>query len=101
MANFPPALLDSALAVWKASVRQTGRISRMHEEVSRALWSLGIAHTNEQITSDGLFCVDIALQDTQVGLLLLTQRPENFSPVTLAAVKALPASHHLDKQLRV
>ena len=34
------------------------------------LWSLGIVHSNEQITSDGLFCVDIALQDNKVGMLL-------------------------------
>ena len=70
-ASFPRALLESALAVWKASVRQTGRISKLHEEVSRLLWSLGILHSNQHITADGLFCVDIALQDQQVLLLLL------------------------------
>ena len=67
-ASFPPALLESALAVWQASVQQTGRMSRLHEEVSRVLWSLGIAHTNEHITPDGLFCIDIALQDSKVHL---------------------------------
>ena len=69
-ASFPRPLLESALAVWKASVRQTGRISKLHEEVSRLLWSLGILHTNQHITADGLFCVDIALQDQQVTELL-------------------------------
>ena len=64
--SFPPALLEGALAVWKGSVRQTGRMSKLHERVSEALWSLGIPHTNEHITSDGLFCVDIALQDNKV-----------------------------------
>ena len=70
-ASFPPGLLESALAVWKASVCQTGRISKLHEEVSRVLWSLGIVHTNEYITPDGLFCVDIALQDNKVCPLSL------------------------------
>jgi len=69
-ASFPPALLESALAVWKASVRQTGRISKLHEEVSQVLWSLGMVHTNEHITPDGLFCVDIAMQDSKVCSLL-------------------------------
>lgn len=64
--SFPPALLEGALAVWKGSVRQTGRISKLHEQVSQALWSLGIPHTNEHITFDGLFCLDIALQDNKV-----------------------------------
>lgn len=67
--SFPPGLLDTALAVWQASVRQTGRISKLHEQVSQTLWSLGVPHTNEHITLDGLFCVDIGLQDTQVGML--------------------------------
>ncbi|KAL3149096.1 hypothetical protein ABBQ32_001939 [Trebouxia sp. C0010 RCD-2024] len=65
-ASFPEPLLESALAVWKASVRQVGRISKLHEEVSRLLWSLAILHTNHHLTPDGLFCVDIALQDQQV-----------------------------------
>lgn len=65
-ASFPRPLLESALPVWKASVGQTGRMSKLHEEVSCLLWSLGILHTNQHITSDGLFCVDIALQDQQV-----------------------------------
>lgn len=66
--RFPRPLLESALPVWKASVGQTGRMSKLHEEVSRLLWSLGILHTNQHITPDGLFCVDIALQDQQVTL---------------------------------
>jgi hypothetical protein len=52
-------------------VRQTGRISKLHEEVSQVLWSLGMVHTNEHITPDGLFCVDIALQDSKVSSLLV------------------------------
>ena len=69
-ASFPPALLESAEAVWKAAVRQTGRLSKLQEEVSHVLWSLGIAHTHQHITSDGLFCLDIALQDNKVGWLI-------------------------------
>ena len=66
-ASFPGPLLESALTVWKASVGQVGRVSKLHEEVSRLLWSLGILHSNHHLTPDGLFCVDIALQDRQVG----------------------------------
>lgn len=76
-ASFPPALLESALAVWKGSVRQIGRTSKLHEEVSQMLWSLGIVHSNEQITSDGLFCVDIALQDNKV--VIEVDGPSHFS----------------------
>ena len=69
-ASFPRPLQESALAVWKACVQQTGtgRMSKVHEEVSRLLWGLGILHTNHHVTADGLFCVDIALQDQQVTL---------------------------------
>ena len=65
-ASFPSALLESALAVWKASVRQTGRMSKLHEQVSQALWSLSIPHSNDHLTPDGLFCVDIALEGSKV-----------------------------------
>jgi hypothetical protein len=51
-------------------VRQTGRMSKLHEDVSQVLWSLGMVHTNEHITPDGLFCVDIAMQDNKVCSLL-------------------------------
>lgn len=71
-ASFPAALLESALAVWKASVRQTGRMSKLHEQVSQALWALAIPHTNEHITSDALFCVDIALEGSKVSRPSLT-----------------------------
>ena len=87
MAAFPPALLESALTVWKSSVRQTGRISRLHEEVSRTLWSLGVAHTNEHITPDGLFCVDMAIPDTQVCFCLQME----LLTVLVAAVCAASA----------
>ena len=65
-ASFPPALLESALAVWRASVRQTGRMSKLHEQVSQALWAMSMPHTNEHLTLDGLFCVDIALEGSKV-----------------------------------
>lgn len=38
------------------------QISKLHEEVSRVLWAMGVFHTNEALTPDGLFCVDIALE---------------------------------------
>ena len=52
-----------------------GHLSRLHEEVSGTLFSFGIQHTNQHVTQDGLFCVDIALQGGKVrmaaGSLLL------------------------------
>ena len=63
---FHPPLLEAAEEVWRAHVRQTGRISRLHEEISRALWGLGILHRSQSITADGLFCLDITLDDTSV-----------------------------------
>lgn len=36
------------------------------ESVSKALWKMGITHTTQHLTSDGLFCVDIALGSEQV-----------------------------------
>ena len=52
--------------MWRANVRQRGRISRLHEQISRALWGLGILHHSQSITADGLFCLDITLDDTSV-----------------------------------
>ena len=47
-----------------------GHLSRLHEEVSGALLSVGVQHTNQHVTQDGLFCVDIALQGGKVRLPL-------------------------------
>ena len=47
-----------------------GHLSRLHEEVSGALLSVGVQHTNQHVTQDGLFCVDIALQGGKVSILL-------------------------------
>ena len=63
---FHPQLLEAAEEVWRANARQTGRVSRLHEEISRALWGLGILHCNQNITADGLFCLDITLDNTNV-----------------------------------
>lgn len=38
------------------------QISKLHEEVSRVLWAMGVFHVDDAITPDGLFCVDIALE---------------------------------------
>lgn len=37
------------------------------DSVSKALWKMGISHKTQHLTADGLFCVDIALDDEQVG----------------------------------
>lgn len=38
-----------------------------HTEVSRVLWRLGILHHNEFMTPDGHFCIDVALEGTNVS----------------------------------
>ena len=90
--RFPRPLLESALPVWKASVGQTGRMSKLHEEVSRLLWSLGILHTNQHITPDGMFCVDIALQDQQVTLPATCCLQSSYSRVFISFSRQLCSS---------
>ncbi len=42
------------------------RPAKTQDSVSKALWKMGISHTTQHLTADGLFCVDIALDDEQV-----------------------------------
>ncbi|KAL6756404.1 hypothetical protein V8C86DRAFT_3136640 [Haematococcus lacustris] len=56
-----PGLLAEAEACWRATACQP-IVSAMHREVSLTLDSLGVRHTNEQMTADGLFSVDIVLE---------------------------------------
>ena len=63
---FPKALAARAERVWRASVQTAARSSKLQEDVSRVLWSLGVSHKNSEVTSDGLFCVDIALEGENV-----------------------------------
>jgi len=64
--KFPGPLGLRAECVWRSSVREVTRMSKLHEDVSRALWSLGVSHTNNKLTSDGLFCIDVALDGEKV-----------------------------------
>jgi hypothetical protein len=65
--QFPPALAAKAERVWRAAVHPAPRASKLQEDVSRVLWSLGVAHKNNELTADGLFCVDIALDGENVS----------------------------------
>jgi len=64
--KFPEGLARRAERVWRGSVAAASRASKLHEDVSAVLWSLGVAHKNNEVTSDGLFCVDIALEAGKV-----------------------------------
>lgn len=64
--KFPEGLARRAERVWRASVHPVARSSKLHDDVSAVLWSLGVAHKNNDITADGLFCVDIALEGGKV-----------------------------------
>ncbi len=63
------SLYPTACIVRKELPCCSGHLSRLHEEVSGALFSVGVQHTNQHVTQDGLFCVDIALQGGKVRVL--------------------------------
>ena len=65
-AHFPHALLDSAERVFKATAAASMRPNKMQQEVALRLWELGVVHDAQHITPDGLFMVDIAIQDCKV-----------------------------------
>lgn len=65
--QFPKNLAAKAERVWRAAVHPAPRASKLQEDVSRVLWSLGVAHKNSELTAGGLFCVDIALDGENVS----------------------------------
>lgn len=65
--SFPQPLLEAAEQAWRASVQKTNKLSVQHQDISRTLWKLGVAHTSEHLTPDGLFCIDICLNGTNVS----------------------------------
>ncbi|KAK9819771.1 hypothetical protein WJX72_002182 [[Myrmecia] bisecta] len=74
---FPPGLLEDAATIWKQAIHRSGRMSKLQEEVSRVLWSLGVIHRTDHITMDGLFCVDIALENDRV--IIEVDGPSHFA----------------------
>lgn len=75
--SFPHALLQLAEARWKEAVHPLSNSSPLLSAVSQSLWRLGVKHTTQHVTSDGLFCVDIALEGEQVIIEL--DGPDSFS----------------------
>ena len=59
-------LLNEAEHTWKRLVQKKSWLSPLHKAVSLTLWKLGIVHKDNHKTSDGLYCVDIALEGTNV-----------------------------------
>lgn len=43
-------------------------MSKLRDEVSRVLWSMGVYHADDAVTSDGIFRADIALDGEKVSL---------------------------------
>ena len=87
-AQFPHALLEAAERVFKAQVQASPTASKLQQEVARRLWELGVQHNTQHLTPDGLFCVDIALRESQVTLtifLLTTPFPAASKPYLRAA----------------
>ena len=64
-AQFPHLLLEAAERVFKSAVQGGGQASKLQQQVSGRLRELGVQHSCQHLTADGLFCVDIALPDSQ------------------------------------
>lgn len=64
--QFPEGIAVRAERVWRSSVHTAVRSAKLQDDVSRVLWSLGVTHKNNELTADGLFCVDIALEGENV-----------------------------------
>lgn len=71
--KFPEGLARRAERVWRAGVHPLARTSKLQDDVSAVLWSLGVAHKSNEVTADGLFCVDIALEGGKVYICLPVQ----------------------------
>lgn len=46
---------------------QGTQVSKLRDEVSRVLWSMGVYHADDPVTSDGIFRADIALDGEKVS----------------------------------
>ena len=44
------------------------QVSKLRDEVSRVLWSMGVYHADDAATSDGIFRADVALNGENVSL---------------------------------
>ncbi|KAK9840626.1 hypothetical protein WJX81_005387 [Elliptochloris bilobata] len=76
--TWPAPLAEEALRVWRASLHSARpQMTKLHEEVSRVLWSMGVYHIDEAITPDGLLRVDIALEAEKV--MIEVDGPNRFS----------------------
>ena len=43
------------------------QVSKLRDEVSRVLWSMGVYHADDAATSDGIIRADIALDGEKVS----------------------------------
>ena len=64
--HFPHALLESAERAFRAGAAASTRPNQLQRAVACRLWELGVQHKTQHLTPDGLFCVDIALEDCKV-----------------------------------
>lgn len=65
--SLDPELMRICMAAWKSQVSEV-TISEFHSEVSRTLNAMGIPHTLEHLTDDGLFSMDIALPEEHIAI---------------------------------
>ena len=72
-------------------------ISRLHKDVSDALYGMGIDHENEGLTDDALFSVDILARPQRVAIEV--DGPFHFSANTLRSNGMFAAQSLLSKQV--
>ena len=84
-ADVPWLTAPAAAQMWKEQVASV-TISRLHKDVSDALYALGIDHENEGLTEDALFSVDILARPQRVAIEV--DGPFHFSANTLRSMGA-------------
>lgn len=84
-AGFSDELRDAVQAAWRLGVQRSGQLGKLHEEVSRVLWRMGVLHRNQCILCDSMFCVDLALEGDKVRTCSLS-----LPAIALCAGEALP-----------
>jgi hypothetical protein len=80
LVTLPSSLLEEAVAAYRKSAREV-TVSRGQKAAGESLHRLGILHTLEYITADGLFSIDLAIVDRRIALEF--DGPSHFTTNTL------------------
>ena len=78
--TLPSSMLEVAVKTYREEARKV-TVSSGQREVGESLRRLGISHTLEYITADGLFGIDLAIVDRRIALEF--DGPSHFTRNTL------------------